>query len=42
MAVSPDNRYAFLSVEGIGDDPGTVEMIDLDGLKTIATVDVGH
>ena len=42
VAVSPDNRYAFISVEGIGDDPGTVEMIDLDALKTIATVDVGH
>jgi DNA-binding beta-propeller fold protein YncE len=40
--VSPDNRYAFISVEGIGSDPGTVEIIDLAALKTVATVDVGQ
>jgi DNA-binding beta-propeller fold protein YncE len=39
-AVSPDNRYAFISVEGIGSEPGTVEIIDLVALKTVATVDV--
>jgi DNA-binding beta-propeller fold protein YncE len=38
--VTPDNRYAFISVEGIGSDPGTVEVIDLDTLKTVATLDV--
>jgi DNA-binding beta-propeller fold protein YncE len=38
--VSPDNRYAFISVEGIGADPGMVEVIDLEALKTVATVDV--
>jgi DNA-binding beta-propeller fold protein YncE len=38
--VSPDNRYAFISVEGIGAEPGTVEIIDLESLKTVATVDV--
>ncbi|HKP85156.1 MAG TPA: beta-propeller fold lactonase family protein [Blastocatellia bacterium] len=37
--VSPDNRYAFISVEGIGAEPGTVEIIDLATLKTVATVD---
>jgi DNA-binding beta-propeller fold protein YncE len=37
--VSPDNKYAFISVEGIGSEPGTVEMIDLEALKTVATVD---
>ncbi|HLZ39850.1 MAG TPA: YncE family protein [Candidatus Sulfotelmatobacter sp.] len=39
--VSPDDRYAFISVEGIGAEPGTVEVIDLQSLKTVATVDVG-
>jgi DNA-binding beta-propeller fold protein YncE len=39
--VSPDDRYAFVSVEGVGSEPGTVEVIDLRSLKTIATVDVG-
>jgi DNA-binding beta-propeller fold protein YncE len=40
--VTPDNRYAFISVEGVGSDPGTVEVIDLDSLQTVATVDVGQ
>jgi DNA-binding beta-propeller fold protein YncE len=38
--VAPDNRYAFVSVEGIGTEPGTVEVIDLQSLKTVATIDV--
>jgi DNA-binding beta-propeller fold protein YncE len=41
-AVSPDNRYAFISVEGIGSEPGTVEVIDLETLRTVATVDVAQ
>ena len=40
--VSPDDRYAFITVEGVGADPGTVEIIDLRQLKTVATVDVGE
>ncbi|HYM79514.1 MAG TPA: YncE family protein [Candidatus Dormibacteraeota bacterium] len=39
--VSPDDRYAFISVEGVGTEPGTVEVIDLKSLKTVASVDVG-
>jgi DNA-binding beta-propeller fold protein YncE len=39
--VSPDDRFAFISVEGVGSEPGTVEVIDLNSLKTVATVDVG-
>ena len=38
--VSPDNRYAFISVEGIGSEPGTVEVIDLETFKSVAAVDV--
>jgi DNA-binding beta-propeller fold protein YncE len=40
--VSPDNRYAFISVEGVGSEPGTVEIIDLQTLKTVAAVDVAQ
>ncbi|MCC7051950.1 MAG: hypothetical protein IT355_01705 [Gemmatimonadaceae bacterium] len=40
--VSPDDRYAFISVEGIGSEPGTVEIIDLRTMRTVATVDVGQ
>jgi DNA-binding beta-propeller fold protein YncE len=42
VVVSPDDRYAFVTVEGIGSEPGTVEIIDLVALKTVATVDVGQ
>jgi DNA-binding beta-propeller fold protein YncE len=40
-AVSGDDRYVFITVEGIGAEPGTLEIIDLATLKTVATVDVG-
>jgi YVTN family beta-propeller protein len=40
VVVSPDDRYAFVSVEGIGSEPGTVEIIDLATLKIVASVDV--
>jgi len=39
--VSPDDRYAFISVEGVGSEPGTAEVIDLAAMKTVATIDVG-
>jgi DNA-binding beta-propeller fold protein YncE len=38
--VTPDNRYAFISVEGVGSEPGTVEVIDLGTQTTVATIDV--
>jgi DNA-binding beta-propeller fold protein YncE len=40
VVVAPDDRYAFVSVEGIGSEPGTVEVIDLSTLKIVASVDV--
>ena len=40
VVVSPDDRYAFVTVEGIGAEPGTIEIIDLRSLKTVATLDV--
>jgi DNA-binding beta-propeller fold protein YncE len=39
VAMSPDSRYAFITVEGVGSEPGTVEIIDLKSLTTVATVD---
>lgn len=39
--VTPDDRYAFISVEGVGAEPGTVEVIDLTSLKTVGVLDVG-
>ena len=40
VVVTPDDRYAFVTVEGIGSEPGTVEVIDLAVMKTVATLDV--
>jgi DNA-binding beta-propeller fold protein YncE len=42
VAVSDDDRYAFISVEGMGSQPGTVDIIDLVALKKVASVDVGQ
>jgi DNA-binding beta-propeller fold protein YncE len=42
VVVSPDDRYAFVSVEGIGSEPGTVEIIDLSTLKIVASLDVAE
>ena len=42
VVISPDARYAFISIEGIGSEPGTVEIIDLTALRTVASVDVGQ
>ena len=39
VTVSPDNRYAFVTVEGVGQEPGTVEIIDLVAKKKAASVD---
>jgi len=39
--VTPDDRYVFITVEGVGSEPGTVEVIDLPSYKTVATIDVG-
>ncbi len=37
VVVSPDDRYAFVTVEGIGSEPGTVEVIDLSAAKIVAS-----
>jgi DNA-binding beta-propeller fold protein YncE len=42
VAVSDDDRYAFISVEGSGSEPGTVDVIDLVALKKVSSVDVGQ
>jgi YVTN family beta-propeller protein len=42
VAISSDDRYAFVSQEGIGSEPGAVDVIDLQALKRVATIDVGQ
>jgi DNA-binding beta-propeller fold protein YncE len=41
-AISSDDRYAFISQEGVGSEPGTVDVIDLRALQKVATIDVGQ
>ena len=39
VVISPDSRYAFVTVEGVGAEPGTVEVIDLKERMTVGVVD---
>ena len=41
VVISPDDRYAFVTSEGIGGETGTVDIIDLKSLKIVDTVGVG-
>jgi DNA-binding beta-propeller fold protein YncE len=42
VVVSPDDKYAFVSVEGVGSEPGTMEVIDLAKRARVAAVDLGQ
>ncbi|MEO8560581.1 MAG: YncE family protein [bacterium] len=42
VAISSDDRFAFVSQEGIGSEPGAVDVIDLQALSKVATIDVGQ
>ena len=41
IAISTDSKYAFVSVEGIGGEPGKVDIIDLKKLELVSSVNVG-
>jgi YVTN family beta-propeller protein len=40
VAFSPDSRFAYISSESIGADPGAVDMIDLAARKVVASLPV--
>ncbi len=42
VTVSADDKYAFVTVEGYGAEPGTVEVIDLATRARVGSVDVGQ
>ena len=42
VVVSPDSRYAFVSVEGVGAEPGKVDIFDLRTFERIADLEVGQ
>lgn len=41
VAISPDSKFAFITVEGIGGEPGSVDVIDLEALELIDHVETG-
>jgi DNA-binding beta-propeller fold protein YncE len=42
VAVSPDSRYAFVSSEGVGAQPGKVDVFDVAARRKVGTADVGQ
>jgi DNA-binding beta-propeller fold protein YncE len=42
VAITADSRFAFISVEGIGSEPGSVEVYDLRSLQRVGSAEVGQ
>jgi len=42
VALTPDSRYAFVSVEGKGAEPGKVDVYDLQSFELVGSVGVGQ
>jgi DNA-binding beta-propeller fold protein YncE len=42
VVISPDSKYAFVSVEGVGAEPGKVDIFDLGSRTRVASVEVGQ
>ena len=42
LVISPDSRYAFVTQEGVGAEPGAVDVIDLRALARVGTLDLGQ
>ena len=42
VVITPDSRYAFVSVEGVGAEPGKVDIFDLRSFDRVGSVEVGQ
>ena len=42
VAVTPDSRFAFVSVEGVGAEPGKVDVYDLETFELVGSAEVGQ
>jgi DNA-binding beta-propeller fold protein YncE len=42
LTLSSDDRYVFVTQEGVGSEPGAVDVVDLRALRKVATLDVGQ
>ena len=41
IVITPDGRYAFATMEGIGGEPGSVEAYDLQTFERVDNIDIG-
>ncbi len=41
VAITRDGRYSLVTVEGIGGEPGVVEVYDNSALRRVASIDIG-
>ena len=41
VVISPDSKFAFVTVEGIGGEPGLVDVIDLKKAKIVSSLKIG-
>ena len=41
VTVTPDGRYAFVTLEGVGSQPGTVEVFHVESAERVGVVDIG-
>ncbi len=42
VVASPDGRYAFVTNESVGSVRGTLDVVDLEALEIVSTVELGH
>ena len=42
VIVSPDSRYAFVTEEGRGSEPGILEVFDLKSMRSVGTLELGQ
>ncbi|MDT8368330.1 MAG: hypothetical protein RQ745_03925 [Longimicrobiales bacterium] len=42
LVVTPDSRYIFVSAEGVGAEPGKVDIYDLRSFERVGSVEVGQ
>lgn len=41
IAITPDSKFAFVTAEGVGAQPGSVDIMDLEKLERVATAEIG-
>ena len=41
VVLTPDGEYAFVTLEGVGSEPGTVEVYHVESAERVGTADVG-